>query len=64
MICKYCNAEMEKRYSFSKEGNEEKLVCPICKASTKAKPIEYDEEGMIPSKKKRKREEPKKQESA
>ncbi len=62
MKCKYCRAEMEKRYSFSKEGNEEKLVCPVCRASTKAKPVEYDEEGMIPSKKKKKKDEAKKTE--
>ena len=55
---------MEKRYTFSKDGNEEKLVCPVCGASTKAKPVEYDAEGMIPSKKKKKKDEAKKTEAA
>ncbi len=64
MRCRYCTAEMEKRYTFSKDGNEEKLMCPVCGASTKAKPVEYDAEGMIPSKKKKKKDEAKKTEAA
>ncbi len=48
MKCKKCLVKMEKIYSFYGMESEEKLSCPVCKAETEGKPIEYNKYGFIP----------------
>ena len=38
---------MESVYSFYGFESEEKLSCPVCRAETEGKPIEYDKNGFI-----------------
>ena len=54
--CKYCRGEMEKRYSFTVYESVQKFRCPNCGAETVGKPIEYDENGRLTSRKKSNRE--------
>lgn len=46
MTCKYCGSEMTKVFRFEDEATEV-LQCPMCGASTKPRPIEYDDDGRV-----------------
>ena len=54
--CKNCGTEMVKVYAFEDEKNYQQFRCPNCGATTKERPIEYDDKGnLIDGKKKKKK---------
>ena len=47
ITCKNCGTEMDKVYVLEHENNHQQFRCPRCGASTKQRPIEYDDDGNL-----------------
>ena len=48
MICKNCDTEMERVFSYDSHGEGDQILkCPNCGAHTKAREITFTEEGNV-----------------